>query len=566
MKWLSNLSVGKKIAIIPIVGVVAFCLYLGYSSKVSRDNAVQLNKIRTIYYPMLEESGKSKVLLEKVNTTLINAADSAEEDLLEDADMLADNMRASFQEMIILDPDNKHVTEAYLELFNEFYVIARKVAFDRIEGAGFASLGPQIEKMTNALVQLDDQITSMRNESLVTFTKTIDDANASSETSVKIGIIIALVTIVIISFTSISVVRLITTSLASVIDSLKDISEGEGDLTKRLPVTSKDEFGQLCDLFNLFLMKLQKIIGQVVGAVYPLKEVTDQLNSLTKRSESFIVAQQSAAASVGEAMQEMISAVENVSASAQAAAESADKADQAAQNGMRVVTETTAFVDGLAQDTSNTSVVIQKLGEDSDSVGIVLDVIKGIADQTNLLALNAAIEAARAGEQGRGFAVVADEVRTLAKKTQESTEEIHKIVAELQSAAKLAVSSMQTSGSKVEATREKSTHAGISLTQITDVVKTITEMNSQIAEATIQQSKVAENVQYNVTNIRNVIDQSEEGFLRVAEVGKKLVSLASELEAVAGQFKISDGDEAATDVSVTDFDDPATKALLENIL
>ncbi len=220
------------------------------------------------------------------------------------------------------------------------------------------------------------------------------------------------------------------------------------------------------------------------------------------------------------------------------AAEAAHSADDESNQGRGVVQETIDTIDSLASDIGQAVQVINQLEENSDNIGGVLDVIRGIAEQTNLLALNAAIEAARAGEQGRGFAVVADEVRTLAHRTQESTQEIQSMIESLQSGARNAVEVMNKSNERSQVCVTKAASAGESLTSITSSVKQINDMNLQIATAAEEQTSVAEEINRNVLQIRTLVEGTTSGARQTSAASMELTKLATALQALVGQFKI----------------------------
>jgi methyl-accepting chemotaxis protein len=330
----------------------------------------------------------------------------------------------------------------------------------------------------------------------------------------------------------------ITASLADVVKSLRDIAQGEGDLTRRLAKKSEDEVGELVLWFNTFVEKLQGIIRDLVNNVLPLSQLALTLSQISSEADDNIRRQQSASGEVKRAVGEMSDSVEAVAQSAGAAAESARTADEKAQQGLSIVKETVTSIESLARAVDNAGDVIGRLEQDSEKVGMVLDVIKTIADQTNLLALNAAIEAARAGEAGRGFAVVADEVRTLASRTQQSTQEIHAIIDQLQSAARSAVGVIEMGKSQAGESVEKATRAGRRLEAIAEVVTSIFHKNEQIAGATEQQQRVSSHIVDHVNGISAQADNTAQSSRRMAEASRELAQLAGRLEALARQFRI----------------------------
>ncbi|GAB4294465.1 MAG: methyl-accepting chemotaxis protein [Thiohalomonadaceae bacterium] len=334
------------------------------------------------------------------------------------------------------------------------------------------------------------------------------------------------------------VARTITRPLCLTVATLQNIAEGEGDLTQRLDASGKDELARLADAFNRFTAKIQQLVQQVASATSQLHNATDRMNAITTETDRGIQAQQSETDQVATAINEMAATVQEVARSASHAAESATMADRQAEHGQQEVGQTIRAINTLAGEVEQAASAMQQLESDSRNIGAVLDVIRGVAEQTNLLALNAAIEAARAGEQGRGFAVVADEVRVLAQRTQKSTQEIESMIGRLQEAAVAAARTMEQGRARAQETVTQARSAGESLDAIASAVGVISDMNTQIASAVEEQSAVAEELNKNISNISHIAEMSAEGSHQTAAASADIRRLADELEALVGRFKV----------------------------
>ena len=331
--------------------------------------------------------------------------------------------------------------------------------------------------------------------------------------------------------------RVVIRPLRSLQQAVHEI-EQNADLAMRVEVKGKDEIGALGRVFNDMLVKFQHIIQEVYEGTKHLSEATDKISTVSGQSEQGVIQQQKEIEQAATAMTELTSTAHEVAKNTTQTAEATQNANTEASKGNQLATQALDCMDGLRAEVENAAEVIQVLVARSDDISKVLDVIKAIAEQTNLLALNAAIEAARAGEQGRGFAVVADEVRTLAMRTHESTNEIREMIEHLHVGVKNAVDVMEKAQQQAEEGKSDVAKVNESLTQIVAAISQVNDMNTQIATATEEQSAVVEEVNRNIISINQVADQSSDGAQQVSNASKELCELSRFLRELVGRFKV----------------------------
>ncbi|NOZ37243.1 MAG: methyl-accepting chemotaxis protein [Gammaproteobacteria bacterium] len=539
MSWLSDLSIRYKIFSIIFIAVAGLAANLIFNYAATRSNALRLHNVQAVYFPTLERIDANLVRLDKIKETLNGAASAGEVEMIEDADVLAAAMRQGFAKIEALDSEVSGGVVLLQKQFDDYYAAAKPLTQGMIEGTLAAQqIQPTVAKMTAALGKFSSSLKHFRKASYQRFTDTINDANASSEWALTMGLIIAMICVGLVSTSGLVIGNVLQKNISRVVQNLIEIAHGEADLTTRLEQQGKDEIGQLVGAFNVFIEKLQNIIRNVSGSTSQLATAAEEMAQISEESNSSVIRQASETEQVASAMNEMSSTVAEVALHAKEAAESAQNASSASTKGRQVVEQTITAIGSLANEVEQAATVIQKLEHDSENIGGVLEVIRGISEQTNLLALNAAIEAARAGEQGRGFAVVADEVRTPASRTQESTKEIQAMIESLQSGSAQAVAVMEESRSKAQASVEQARLAGESLREITEAIGTISDMNTQIANASVEQGSVVEEINRNVSSISEIGEQTSQGAQQTATASQEMSQLATRLQVEVGQFKV----------------------------
>ncbi|MET0089801.1 MAG: methyl-accepting chemotaxis protein [Candidatus Thiodiazotropha sp.] len=363
-------------------------------------------------------------------------------------------------------------------------------------------------------------------------------SNTSSQLVVsQTGVLLiagAVVLVMISGFVLLRILRPVNTLAAA----MNDISSGDGDLTQRLPVKGDTEIDRLASAFNGFVERIQKSIIKAGASTQELASAAERLKTISEQSNSDISKQHDEVRQVVNAVMEMSDSVKGIVASSERAATNARDADNEADKGQTVVKQTVEAISTLASEVESAADVINNLERDSDAIESVLGVIREIADQTNLLALNAAIEAARAGEQGRGFAVVADEVRTLASRTQQSTEEIQKIIQGLQEGTAKAVKVMGESVASAKDTVDKASNASVSLKNIVNSISVITEVNTHIASSSEQQSVAVKGIDHSVAHMEELSNKASNGSEETMQASRELARLGEELKGIVLQFKV----------------------------
>jgi len=539
MRMIKGLSIKYKVLLISAVGVIGFIVNLAYSYTVNSGNESRLDIIRDVSFPVLERTDANIVSLDKVKNTLRGAVEMAEEEMINDADKLATDIKARFAEIATIAVDKQEQIQDLDTLFANYYDAAKFVTQAMIDASiSTEEMQAAAAGMSQSLQNFEQDLKQFRQSEYEQFTATINSAQEASSNGTRIGLLIGVVVVALLAFASFIMGQLIRRSIADVAGSLDDIATGNGDLTKRLTTPSNDEIGMLVNNFNAFVEKLQHIITEVTQATDKVATAADQLAGVSSEGNKNIQQQRLEIDQVASATQQMSISVADVASNALQASDSAQDANQSSSSGQQVINISMASIESLAREVEQAAEVIHKVGSDSEDIGAVLDVIKGIAEQTNLLALNAAIEAARAGEQGRGFAVVADEVRNLASRTQESAHEIEKMIATLQSNAGDAVTVMERGRVKAKETVDQTGKIRETLDEIAGSVSKIYEMNTGIASAVEEQSAVSQEISGNVTRISDGAEQASQLGQQTESASNELSGLSTRLRTLVGQFRV----------------------------
>ncbi|MEL0640584.1 methyl-accepting chemotaxis protein [Pseudoalteromonas aliena] len=435
----------------------------------------------------------------------------------------------------MIDPNGKKIIVGLLEQANKgggafYYHFQKPNTTKLVEKIGYAAIVPGTNWMLGTGAYMDDI-----NAELDKYQNTMDEYESEKLTTL---IIVAFFWVVLAVICVLFAATRIVNRIQVMAQNLDDIAKGEGDLTKRLIVHGKDEIGQLGESFNVFVSKLQSIITSVADVTDDVKTASNDINTQTKLIEGQLLNHNHETELVATAITEMSATSHEVAQNTTQVASSTQNATQEVAKAQECVDLSLNEVSNLMSEINVAAEQVDSLSEQSKKINSVLSVIGGIAEQTNLLALNAAIEAARAGEQGRGFAVVADEVRSLASRTQVSTLEISEMLNELHHLVTAAVDAMQASQQSCNRSVESSRAISESLGAVTSSVTAINDMSTQIATAATEQSSVTEEINRNVLAIQDIVNELTQSGKATSSVSQHLAGRGESLGHLVGQFKI----------------------------
>jgi len=419
--------------------------------------------------------------------------------------------------------------DSYMQAQAQMLELSRQNKLDEMR----TLINTRIKEGTDQMGEQLNKLVALNNSDAKTASAAAGDLYRSAITGIiAVAVIAALMTVLLAWLLTRSIVTPLNRAL------LAAQTIAGGNLTNVIEVDGTDEPARLLGALSAMQASLRKTIEQIAGSATQLGAAAEELSTVTQEASRGLQQQTNEIEQAATAVNEMTAAVEEVARNAVSTSEASNQSTQAAREGRDRVVETVGAIQTMTHDVQNTSVMIEGLAAQGRDIGKVLDVIRAIAEQTNLLALNAAIEAARAGEAGRGFAVVADEVRALAHRTAQSTQEIEKMVAGIQNGTGQAVSSMQQSNQRTQSTLEMARAAGVALEQITQSIQLINERNLVIASASEEQAQVSREVDRNLVNIRDLATQSAAGANQTSAATHELSRLAVDLNAMVARFVI----------------------------
>lgn len=545
LSWYEGLSLRWKLRL-PLLVLVILVLYMGvYAINASRllgGNATAVAKVNLPEIQLLIQADRDLYQALLAERALLQVEQSQHAALFteqaENAQQATDRVNQSLE---LSNSSTQAERQEFARRYEAWKSQASEV-LNTVRMGGEASRASAMQKSygpaSTAFQHLRDYIDELQEQRLVhvdNYTKEIDENLSNSSTQLMAIVIVA--TLVSLS-AAFFLPMLVANQVRGISDRIQNIAEGDGDLTIRVPVTTKDELGELSAHVNVFMEKLQRIIASVLQNTNEVSRAAESLLSVSSSSQRAADEQCHAITMVVTAVNELTMAIQEVARNTSSTAQNTKDATSITERGQERIRLAVEHVEGLAARIHETAEFMSQLEGEAKNVTSVIDVIRGVAEQTNLLALNAAIEAARAGEQGRGFAVVADEVRTLASRTQQSTGDIQGMLSKLQAGVQHAVTAMGNSEILTGDAVASASDAGKSLAGIDSAVREIADMTTQIATAAEEQSSVTAEIDKNLVQINTLAMNTAEGASKTAQESQRLNQLSVQLRQLVGQFRV----------------------------
>ena len=538
MNSLRNMSIRLRFAILS--GILLFLVIAGSLLQMSNNNKVmvQANIIADTEVPILNKSHKIKLAVVQVQQWLTDISATRGRDGLNDgfdeAEKNAQVFKKLINEISEIDAENASSYQQMIPIFDDYYRVGKKMAQAYIDEGSVG--GNQMMAEFDAVAEkISISVDKLLEKSAKRSDLALDKQSNYIETSylLLLGSILVSVTGLALLFIVISQAL---KALHVIVNDLKQMAGG--DMSVAIKITRKDEVGEIQQASETMRGHLENMIKEIMNTSLQLSSSSEEMSHVTDETKEQLHRQQMETEEVATAMNQMTATVHEVSNNIRSTATAAEQANHETQEGKHVVDAAAKKISELAKHIRTAEETIQKLEKDSINITSVLDVINGVAEQTNLLALNAAIEAARAGEHGRGFAVVADEVRTLASRTQSSTEEIKTMIDGLNNGTRNAVEVMNISCNQAEGVVEEASQASEMLGSILTAVSQINEMSEQISTAASEQTHVAEEINRKIVAITNVASQTGESANKISEGSHELAAMSVSLENMVTRFKV----------------------------
>ena len=532
-----NLSITKKIHAITCIAVVAFIIMVLINFLAIDDNRASLDEMGNSSYKVVKLTSANVGLLEKLDELYTQAVTFGEQDLITKADDTYKTIESNIN--LIKQMSNGYISNDVAKELADYEKISATIANGMVNGtADFSKIQQQAQLKTSLYGSVLESFKAAQKKADNRFFELVESTNTRSDNALTLMLVVSIVSLLLLLFMAIWIAKNIGSSASDAANNLSLLANGKGSLSTQLTVNSKDEIGQVSINFNAFIALLKETVLEVIAVCEPLMENSTRLVQGMEQAERATTKQTTDAEIVKQSMEEMKQSVGDISQSAANASHAAETAEKEVEQSRTQVQMSVNASRTLSDEINQAATTINKLADDTKNVSQILNVITSIADQTNLLALNAAIEAARAGEHGRGFAVVADEVRELASRTAHSTNEIRELLGALTTAANDSVTAMTSARDMATDNATAAEKTGISIEKIAEQMLEINGMNSQIAAATEEQTSVAAMVVENVSNMHVSFEDTMDSLLAVRDVAKNLHYLSDNLLDATAKFRI----------------------------
>jgi methyl-accepting chemotaxis protein len=539
MNWFKNLSLFYKISAIIVLSVALFVINLSINQSSINKTQAELIKLENQVYSLVKVATINDVLLKRADELLTQAVSFAEEDLKNQAIEELSLLKGNINKAIELDNDNRNRLTEQLKIIDEYQVLSTEIVDGMInETIDFSKLPELAQKKATLLEQANKDIKNYQSQVQKLFVTTLENARNSGDDAILFSAQSGVAMLAILILLAIYVAKNISRTAKEMGTSLKRLGEGEGNLNDRIEVMSKDELGQMAYNFNRFMELLLNSVQGVMSVCQPLLDTSTRLITNTEKAESLTKQQADNSEQAQQSMSELRNSISDITESAHQANLAVKEAEDDADEGLKVVEQTIENSQTLSNQIDSTSQAVNQLAQDTEGVASIVDVITSIAEQTNLLALNAAIEAARAGEQGRGFAVVADEVRTLASRTGDATTEIRNVLDKLKLAANQSVDLMKKSEALSSTNQEFAENTGSALELVKQKVGNISLMSNQIANAAQAQNTLSGSVVEIIDDINAKSLEVQTTFSELDGVSRQLHQASDDLMEATSQFKL----------------------------
>ncbi|KPH90849.1 Methyl-accepting chemotaxis protein PctB [Pseudoalteromonas sp. P1-16-1b] len=534
-----NLSITKKIHAITSIAIIAFLVIVLVNYFAMNENRISLDEMEKSSYKVAKLTLANVSILEKLDELYTQAVTFGEQDLVTKAS-------ETYQQLIMNIDAIETINASYINSdtktrLTNYEKISATIANGMVNGtADFSKIQQQAQLKTSLYEAVLTSFKSAQQKADDRFFQLVANTKARSDDALNLMLVVAVVSLTLLLLMAIWIARNIGSSASDAANNLSLLASGKGSLSTKLAVNSEDEIGQVSINFNAFISLLRETVLEVIAVCEPLMENSTRLVQGMERAERATTKQTTDADVVKQSMEEMKQSVGDISQSAASASNAVQTAEKEVDQSRAQVKMSVNASRTLSDEINIAANTINKLADDTKNVSQILNVITSIAEQTNLLALNAAIEAARAGEHGRGFAVVADEVRELASRTAQSTNEIRELLSTLSVAANESVTAMTSARDMATDNASAAEQTGVSIEKIAEQILEINGMNSQIAAATEEQTSVAAMVVDNVSNMHVSFEDTMSSLKAVRDVAKNLHYLSDNLLDATAKFKIDE--------------------------